>query len=55
MSLGQMLLCQVSTVKMKPGKLPFKFGQNQISNIKDIAALEFPLVGGWVGGGVKSF
>ena len=50
---GQMSLWQLVSVKEGPRSLPLKFGQNWVSNIWDIADIEFMMVGG--GGGVKSF
>ena len=50
-----MSLWQLSIVKEKYRNLPLKFGQNQMSKSWDIADIEFPVVVGGGGGGVKSF
>ena len=47
---GQMSLWQLSIVKVEPGKLFLKFGQNCMSNSWDVANIEFPVGGG---GGVR--
>ena len=57
---GKMSLWQLCIVKEKHGKLLLKFCQNLMSNSRDIADIEFPVVGGgwWVvggGGGLQSF
>ena len=47
---GQMSLWHLESVKDGPRNLPLNFGKNQVSNIGDIADIEF-LVGGDGGGG----
>ena len=47
-----MLPQQLKSVQDSPMNLRLKFGQNRVSNSRDIADIEF-VVGG--GGGVKSF
>ena len=49
---GQMSSWQLTSVQYGPRNLPFKFGQNQASNSRDIADIEFTVVVG--GGGVPS-
>ena len=62
----QILFWMLSIVKVEPGKLPLKFGQNRISNSLDIANIQLLVGGGggrWLvavagggsGGGVETF
>ena len=52
---GQMSPWQLSIVKENHGKLPLKFGQKRMSKSRDITDIEFPVVVGGGGGGLKSF
>ena len=47
---GQMSSLHLKSVSVGPRNLPFKFGQNWVSNSWDIADIEFVWVvgGGWV-------
>ena len=51
---GQMSLWQLGSVLDGPSNLPLKFGQNPVSNSRDIDDFEFQVVMVVVVGGVQS-